>query len=156
MLGRLFDGSGVGTLDPVLAWPPIVWLSRILAGLGLAGATLLLGLLVGRLLRPTTIKAIFSGKLPRPKSLTAWGHKVEFLEQEVDAGTELDTRRDEQINALEQRVRKIVQLLGMYGKMLGAHREALEALLDENMEDHDDEGDEIRGQKGDTEEGSAT
>lgn len=104
MLGRLFDGIGVGTLDPVLAWPPILWLSRLLAFLVLGGVTVIVILLLVRLARPTTMSAIVSGELPRLKTMRLLG-------QEFETSVEMDSIRDEQLAVLERRIDNLSALV---------------------------------------------
>lgn len=91
-------------MDPVIAWPPIVWLSRLLAFLLLGGVTAIVILLLIRLARRETWSAIVSGELPRLKTM-------KLLGQEFETSIEMDARRDEQLASLERQVQNLATVL---------------------------------------------
>lgn len=115
---------GVGS--PGSGQAPILWAGRLVAFLIVAGAAVLLALLVLRLLRPSTMRKVLTGDLPPLKSVRG---TIEVLGQKFEANAEMDWQRDEQLLALEDRVLQLEDLTNLHGTLM-------EDLLERGREEH--------------------
>lgn len=98
-------------METILAWPPILWVSRALVLLVLSGAFVLVSGLLIRLLRPANLRGLVAGDVP----LRGLRGKLTLLGQEFEADVDLDSRRVEQLAALERRLGNLIDVVYEHG-----------------------------------------
>ncbi|MBA2244019.1 MAG: hypothetical protein H0W11_03625 [Gemmatimonadetes bacterium] len=91
-------------MEALLSWPPLLWTARALLLVLLVSAGIVTALFMVRFFRPTNLRALLLADLP---SLASFSASLKVLGQELSANASLDTKRDQQIRALEERLRDV-------------------------------------------------
>jgi hypothetical protein len=91
-------------IDEIFAWPPIIWTARAFIVIVVGGGSWTVGLYLARFLRPKHLWRLLIAELPKFKVVSG---TMTVFGQELAAHATLDTVRDQQIEALDQRLGKV-------------------------------------------------